>query len=289
MPEFSRDRRLLLAGLALACARPVSSQAQAQAKEAGGLRLGVVPYLPVRRLLSLYQPIADLAARVLAQPVRIFSAPDFERFIEEARRGEFDLVGVSGHIARILQREHGALPLARAAAALESVIVVPHDSPLRQLSELKGRRIAVSDRLALHVLIALRLLRNQGLNPGTDTTLVASGSQANALTRLELGEADAAIGSVVTIRQLKPELSARIRRLGEAPKALTALAYLLHPRWASHVQPLQAALLAFPSSPEGVALMATTQHEGIVPLTLTELATLDGDVTEYYRQRAAPA
>lgn len=71
MAKFRRERRLLLTGLALALAGPAGAQPQ----ESTGLRLGVVPYMPVRRLLSLYQPIADLAGQVLAQPIRIFSAP----------------------------------------------------------------------------------------------------------------------------------------------------------------------------------------------------------------------
>ncbi len=253
---------------------------------AGPLRLGVVPYLPVRQLLGLYQPIANLAGQVMARPVRIFSASDFERFLGEARRGEFDLLGVSAHFARILQREHGWVPLARAAAAQESVIVVPQGARLTKLEGLRGLRVAVSDRLALHVLTALHHMRDAGLKPGLDVTLVSCGSQANALTRMGLGEADAAIGSVVTIRQLKPELSAQIRVLSAAPKALTPLAYLAHPRWAASVPALRQALLAFPATPDGQAMMAATQHGGIVPLTEAELTTLDGDVAEYYRQRA---
>jgi phosphonate transport system substrate-binding protein len=250
------------------------------------LRLGVVPYQPVRQLVTLYEPIAALAGQVLGRPVRVFSAPDFERFIAEARRGEFDLVGVSGHFARLLQREHGFAPLARAAAAQESVIVVPRTSRLDSLQGLRGQRVAVSDRLALHVLTALRHLRDAGLKPGVDVSLLACGSQANALTRMGLGEADAAIGSVITIRQLKPELSAQIRVLSAAARSLTPLAYLAHPRWAGQAAALSKALLAFPATPEGQAMMTATQHGGIVALTEAELATLDGDVTEYYRQRA---
>ena len=157
------------------------------------------------------------------------------------------------------------------------------------MGALRGLRVAVADRLALHVLSALRHMRDAGLHPGQDVNLLVCGSQANALTRLGLGEADAAVGSLVTIRQLQPELAAQIRVLSAAPKSLTPLAYLAHPRWASAAAGLRQALLRFPLTPEGKAMMAATQHGGIVALTEAELVTLDGDVAEYYRQRAMQA
>lgn len=278
------DRRTLLQSLAALAAPGRAAVARAQAS--AELRFGVVPYLQVRQLVALYQPVADRAGAALGRPAQVYTTSDFEHFIDGARRGDFDLVGASAHFARILQHEEGFTPLARASATLASVIVVPRNAPARSLADLRQRRLAVSDRLALHVLTALRYLRDAGLQPGVDIILVPSGSQANALTRLSLGEADAAIGSIVTLKQLRPELQAGIRVLTAAPTALTPMAYMAHPRLRAQAPALRQALLSFPATPEGRQMLAASSHEDFVPLTEAELRGLDGAVTEYYRQRA---
>ncbi|RTL44408.1 MAG: phosphate/phosphite/phosphonate ABC transporter substrate-binding protein [Burkholderiales bacterium] len=279
---MNHGRRLALQSIA-ALLLPTGTRAQLAGAE---VRFGVVPYLQVRQLVALYQPVADRAAAVLGRPAQVYTTPDFERFIDTARRGDFDLVGVSAHFARILQREEAFLPLARAAAPLASVILVPRDAPTQSLADLRRRRVAVSDPLALHVLMALRHLRDAGLKPGVDVTLVPSGSQGNAITRMSLGEADAAIGSIITIKQLRPELQAATRVLSAAPIALTPLAYMAHPRLKAQGPALREALLSFPAKPEGRRMVEAARHENIVPLTEPELQGLDGAVTEYYRQRA---
>ncbi|QDL55844.1 phosphate/phosphite/phosphonate ABC transporter substrate-binding protein [Rhodoferax aquaticus] len=250
------------------------------------LVFGMVPYLPVQQLVRLYEPIVALIERTLGRPCVLATAPDFEQFIERARKGEFDIIGASPHVARLLQREEGFSPLARATAALEPLVVVPTESPLKRLQDLSQRAVLVADPFAVHVLIALRDIRDHGVVPGRDVKLVVAGTQRNCVQRMLNGDAPAAVGSASTLTLLPPELSTRFKVLTRCPKGLTPMAYLAHPRWSAQAPKLSQNLLQFPNTPEGQGLLKATQHEGLSALSIAELATADPLVTEYYRQRA---
>jgi phosphonate transport system substrate-binding protein len=270
-----------LAGLSLtgtALAQPANKSPE--------LVFGMVPYLPVQQLLRLYEPMVVLFEQTLNRPCRLASAPNFDQFVERARRGEFDLVGASPHVARILHREESFAPMARATAPLEPVVIVPVNSQTKSLKDLAQRDVLVADPFAVHVLIALRAMRDQGLVPGRDVKLIVAGTQRNCVQRMLKGDAPAAVGSVSTLAILPPELTSQFRVLARAPKGLTPMAYVAHPRMRPQVDPLTHALMTFPSTAEGQALLKAAQHDGLTLLTPTELASVDPLVTEYYRQRA---
>lgn len=258
-----------------------------RAQPASTLVFGMVPYLPVAQLSRLYEPVVGVFEHALARTVQLQSAPDFEQFIEMGRRGEFDLVGASPHVARLLQREAGYVPLARATAQLRPLILVAQDSPVVTPKMLAGQRVLIADRSALHVLVALRSLRDLGLDPVRDLELVLAGNQRNAVQRMLHGEGAAAVASEVTLSQLPSELTGRARVLLRAPPALTPMAYLVHPRHGGRAAVLRRELLAFPATPAGRAMLAASQHDGLVALDAAELATVDPLVTEYFRNRAA--
>lgn len=294
-PNFNR-RRLLTrmaatAGLASMASIAWAQNTRGSGAEAAGatnsLVFGMVPYLPVQQLVRLYEPIVGLFEKSLGKACRLGSSTDFPQFIDRARAGEFDLIGASPHVARILQREEGFLPLVRATAPLEPVYIVPQSSPAKTLKDLGQQTLLVADPFAVHVLIALRHLRDQGLVPGRGIKLLIAGTQRNGVQRMLKGDAPAAVGSASTLALLPPDLSSRFRVLAAAPKGLTPMAYLAHPRLGKQVAQIRKNLLDFPRSSEGQAMFKETQHEGFSPLTAQELASVDPLVVEYYNQRAA--
>ncbi|WP_310383803.1 phosphate/phosphite/phosphonate ABC transporter substrate-binding protein [Roseateles sp.] len=296
MPNDSRNffscvlRRDCLAWLAaLSAGSRVFAQGStvSTGSDPNNIVFGMVPYLPTQQLVRLFEPVVTLFERTLSKPSRLASAPDFEQFIERARRGEFDLVGASPHVARILHREAGFLPLVRATAPLEPLLIVPHDSPIKRLQDLKQQALLVADPFAVHVLITLREMRDQGLVPGRDFKLITAGTQRNGVQRMLKGDAAAAVGSASTLGTLPAELSSRFRVLLRAPKGLTPMAYLAHPRLQPQVERLKQAMLALAPSPEGQAMLKATQQEGLVSLTEAELRGFEPLVVEFYKQRGA--
>lgn len=278
-----------LAGTVAGAQAVLAQTEAAQPLASGALQFGMVPYLPVQQLVRLYEPLARSFEQTLQRPCRLASATDFDQFLERARKGNFDIVGASPHVLRILQKEEGFEPLARATAALEPLVVVNKDTTAEHaVSDLRGQRVMVADFLALHVLIALRALRDAGLNPAKDLNLTLAGNQRNAIARMLKGEAVAAVASASTVASLPPELAQNVRVLLRAPKGLTPMGFAVHPRLRSHAPELRRSILQMPHTAQGQAMLKATQQENYVALTPADLASQDTVVTEFYRQRAVP-
>ena len=275
-------RDFVLASSALTLSRLVGAQTR------GELTFGMVPYLPVQQLIRLYEPVVSVIEGVFSAPCRLVSATDFAQFLERGRGGEFDAIGASPHVARLLNREVGYLPLVRATAPLQPVLVVAAESSMKQLMDVRNKSILVADPLAVHVLIPMRGLRDVGMVPGRDVQVVVAGNQRNAIQRMLNGEAPAAVASMSTLGTLPKDMAARVRVLHAFPAGLTPMAYLVHPRHIATASRLTQALLAFSNSAGGREHVKLAQHEGLVQLGLKELEGQDAIVTEYFRMRQLP-
>ncbi len=267
-------------------AMALSGLARAQVREE--LTFGMVPYQPIQQLIRLYEPVVAVIESSFDAPCRLVSAPDFEQFVERGRAGEFDTVGASPHVARMLNRDAGYLPLVRATAPLQPVMVVATKSDMKNLADMRGKSVMVADLLAVHVLIPMRALRDATMVPGRDIHAVVAGNQRNAVQRMLNGEAPAAIASLSTLGTLPKEMTARVRVLHAFPVGLTPMAYLAHPRHAARVPRLKGALLSFANSDAGRAYVKLAQHGGLAPLVSDDLEGQDAIVTEYFRMRQLP-
>ena len=266
-----------------------SSSAQAQTGSGAGataLQFGMVPYMPIQQMVRLYEPLTRGFEQALQRPCRLASATDFDQFLERARKGDFDIVGASPHVLRILQKEEGFEPLARSTAPLEPLVMVPKGSTVTDVAALRGQRVLVADLLAVHVLIALRAVRDLGVNPAKDLNLVVAGNQRNAITRMLKGEASAAVASASTLATLPPELAQSVTILLRAPKGLTPMGFLAHSRLKAQAAQLREAILQTAQTPQGRELLKAAQQDSYVALSAADLTSQDGVVTEFYRQRA---
>jgi phosphonate transport system substrate-binding protein len=280
--KFSRydivtmDRRRFLLLTLATCAGMANANAP--------LRFGVVPYLTARRLAVLYEPARQFFEDALRRPVQFFSAPDYAAHLERLRAREYDLVADSLPIARLAQRELGYLPLARTQAPLQPILVTATDSPLTTLAELRGRAVAVSDRIAALTIVGLRFLRDQGLPAGRDVAVKVAGSHANAIQYVLAGEAAAAIISRTTLRQIEPLMAARVRLVTELPAALSAVVYTASPALTTEATDLRRRLIEFASNTsEGKTFIEKLGHQGLLAAG-TEMAQVDPLVVEFYRQ-----
>jgi ABC-type phosphate/phosphonate transport system substrate-binding protein len=274
---MSIDRRQFLLLAALACC-------MGGVRAAAPLRFGVVPYLTARRLASLYEPARAFFANDLARPVQFSTAPDYAVHLERLRKREYDLVADSLPIARLAQRELGYVPLARTLTPLQPILVTAQGNPLRSLDQLRGRAVTVSDRIAALTVVGLRFLRDNGLQPGKEVAIHISGSHANAIQRVLAGEADAAIVSRTTLKQIEPALAARVRLAFELPEALSAVVYTAAPALATQVEGMGRRLIEFAAADTaGKAFIAALGHQGLVKVG-REMEQVDPLVVEFYRQ-----
>jgi phosphonate transport system substrate-binding protein len=248
------------------------------------LKLGVMPYLSTRTLLTTYQPVADALEKRLQQPVQLLTAPDFDSFVERLLAGDYDLAILAPHYARLAIVDRGFIPLLRHASPIRGLLVTSRDHPLQKFSDLRGESIAVVDRSALLAIVGCVSLADQGLIEGRDYRFVESVSHSSALHSAITGGHRAALISHTTLALAPPELQSRAVVWQDLNK-IPGLYYIAHPRMPANLRrSVFDALLEFDKSATGKAFTEKTQHGGYMIPSAEDSRFLDRLLPETRQQ-----
>lgn len=93
-------------------------------------------------------------------------------------------------------------------------IVVPEDSPVRTIADLRGKRIGVTSMASAGVILARALVANAGMNPDRDVRIVVAGEGAQTAAMLRGGQVDA-LSQYDTTYALAINAGAKLRWLDE--------------------------------------------------------------------------
>ena len=246
------------------------------------LRVGVFPTVSPAQLLTNYQPFRSYLARELGRPVEIFTAKDFPSFHRDTLAGSFDLVLTAAHLARLAQRDAGWLPLAHYTEDNRATLLTSKSQPITAPKDLAGRKVAVANRTALVVIIALHWLAEKGLRPGRDFEILGVPTFSAAAHAVQSGEAALGIVSTATLKQVPPSVAAGVQVFQELPSIpyTWAIAPALHaegPR-------VREVLVRFTDQlPEGKKFYDATNHGAIEPMSEEFLRSIDPYVDETRR------
>ena len=256
--------------------------AQSLAADVKPLEVGIFPYISARALLNMYQPVRLYLEKTLHRPVQFYTAPDFKAFIEHTQRGEYDLILTAPHFARLAQTDAGYVPLLGYTKELRGVVVVAKNSPISSLYDLRGKTIALPNRLALVSITGLQLLHDN-LPPDNKLQLVTETSHSNALLSVQRGDSDAAITEMVVLSQMPAGMRNSVRILATTVP-LSQVMYLGHPRLGEkYLQQIKAALLQFAASPSGEAFLEASGYDKLQPIPEASLKSMDPYVKELKR------
>lgn len=177
--------------------------------------------------------------------------------------GEFDLL-FSNHNFR---PEYDATYRVMARwgnAPIFGVIAVREDSPLRQLSELEGRRVAYP---SAHAFVAYAVPKTALRKAGIREVEVMAANQEGALAQLAGGQVDAVAVNSRYLTQYAARKGLRYRELyTSAP--YPDLAVSVHPRLArDKVQAIQQALLQMRHDPAAAGLLESNRFAGFFPVS----------------------
>jgi len=256
---------------------------RAQAADRHALDMGIFPYLSTRALLDLYQPVRVYLTNELREPVNLFTAPSLKTYTDQTQQGIYDIVVTAPHFARLAQREAGYIPLVMYTRELLGIVVVARNSPIWTLQDLKGKRIATPNRLALVTIMGQQLLRDKGLVPAAGVTMLDVASHNNAVLAVLRGEADAAITEHVALQQMPADLRNSVRIIAQTPH-LPHVMYLAHARLGpTRIAQIKAALLRFPGTADGRVFLKESGFEGMRPVEEADLKNLDPYIQELKR------
>lgn len=245
------------------------------------LILGVFPYLSGYSVVSKFTPLRDYLAAELKRPVQVYTAPDFRTFIERTQRGDYDIALTAPHLARLAILEANYASLATYKATLQTLIVVKKDAPYAKLADLRGKSIAIPDKLAIVTLLGTQLLRAANLRENQDYALLVTQSHNSAALSVQHGQHDAAIIGSTPFNQLAPEVQAGLRILASSASIPTQY-YIAHKRLGSRqITQLQSLLVTFAeNTPPGQKFIEENRFLGIKASAGDELKQLDDSVKE---------
>lgn len=240
----------------IACALLALSQ-QAFSAEAP-LSFGVFPYLSPQQLLTQFKPLSNHLELAAGQPISIETAPDYAAFRDRTREGKYDIIFTAPHFGRLAETESQYQPIAVTRYRVKGVVLVAKDSAVQQLSDLRGKVLAVPPRVSMvHVLVA-ELFRARGLVPGRDITLREFDTNQNSMAAPLRGDSDAgATGPLVFGSYGRRD---QLRLIAQTPD-VPGFLMLAHPRVsAAAVERLRKAAFAFGDTPAGQAYFTATGH-----------------------------
>ena len=250
----------------------VLAQVTAQAKV---LQVGILPTLSARALLKNYQPLQLYLERELKRPVELSTAPDFRTFYSNTIEGKYDVVVTAPHMARLAQTEAKYVPLASYKGSNRAVLIEAKDKPLRSIQDLKGKALAFGDRHALIVSQTLHYLLEQGLREGVDYTLLETQSHNSAAYSVQSHQSILAITAPSGFKNIPDAIKDSVQVYATLPE-LPTLTWMAHPRMASEVPMIKAALIGFTSnSEEGRQFFEATGYIGLRDISNAEMKLLD--------------
>jgi phosphonate transport system substrate-binding protein len=271
-----KTRRQILQAAAVGIAQYLLSPVRANPLPKS-LIVGIVPNLSPRSMLSAYQPLREQFSSYLGRPVELFTAPDFKTFYARSVAGEFDLVLMPAHLARLAQIEVGMAPIAQFMPKQSGVLIIAKHSLIRAPSDLHGKRLALVDSLALVTLRAEEWLRAQGLIPGINLPLPLHFTYHNAAAEAVInGNVDAAIVSSAPLAGMPPEMREALRALTSIGE-ISSNVFMANPKLSKdELSQLLGALMEFKHQPgAGPRFLARYRYTDIVVPSISEMQAQD--------------
>lgn len=245
------------------------------------LVFGVYPYLSSSQTVERFAPLGDHLANALGRPVSLRSAPDFEKFIERTRQGEYDIIFTAPHMGRLAEKRDGYRALAQTGYSIVVVALTRKDGPLNKITDLKGRSLAVGAKLSMSYQMVDRELEKHGLAIGRDVRFVNTANFSNVLESLVRNEADAGATGTLLWDNAPPEKHNVLREIWRSPP-VPGFLVLAHPRiGAATLQRLEQALVDFGNTPAGKTYFEKSQQIDFRSIDAATLKRIDPYTTVF--------
>jgi phosphonate transport system substrate-binding protein len=240
------------------------------------LVFGFLPIISSEQLVQRFSPLTGYLSAQLGIPVRMETAPDFETFVQRTHRQQrYDILFTAPHLYYLAQHNAGYRALVRVdRPGMKAVIVAPLRNRISTLDQLRGKRLATTDPMALATVLVKRLLMDSGLRPGRDLTLVATPSHNASLLSSHRGATDASALILPLFRRARPEIRAAMQIVAETrsvPHMPIAVAPWLP---AASAERLQHVLLGLSGNAAGRTLLAGLGWPGLTPVAANEYEPL---------------
>jgi phosphonate transport system substrate-binding protein len=248
-----------LAGLALVTLLAWNAGAQDRP-----LTFGVLNQQSASLTAERWNPILQYVSTTSGIPLQLRMGPTVEDTDAMMGRGELDFV-FTNHNFQSEFEGVGYKVIARwSGEPIRGVIAVTTDSPIRELRQLAGRRVAFPSRdaFAAYAVPLLALKR-----AGVTMQEVLAANQEGALAQLKARRVDAAAVNSRLLAQYEEREAVRFRTIFVSD-GYPDLAVIAHPRIpAAVVERIRQALVGMKSDPAAAPVLALARSRGFDPAT----------------------
>jgi len=229
------------------------------------LTLGVLPIISTHKLIKRFAPMADYFGDKIGVPVTLETAPDYKTFITRTdNEKRYDIIFTAPHFYYLAHQKTNYRVIARIDAKnLVSVIVVPKNSEIITIEDLRHRSISTTDPLALNTVLFREHLLQAGLNPDTDVSLLATPTHNASLISAYKGVSDAASLMIPPYKRAKKEVRRNMRILART-KGVPHMPFAVAP-WVSQemATKLEEILVNMGKTAEGKGIINSMRWPGI--------------------------
>ena len=192
MPSLPRLRpRFALAALLLTAASAVAQTAV--------LRVSAIPDEAPTELQRKFKPLGDYLHKATGLDVQFTPVTDYAAVVEGLANNKIDLAWLGGFtfVQAKLRTHGGAIPIVQRAEdeKFTSKFIVPTDSPVKRLADLKGKTFAFGSPASTsgHLMPRFFLMQG-GINPDKDFKAIAfSGAHDATVAFVATGRAEAGV------------------------------------------------------------------------------------------------
>lgn len=237
------------------------------------LTFGIFPYRTPQWLMTHFAPLRDYLQQASGQRVNMVTAPDYRKYLERIRSGDYDILFTAPHFGRLAEKEYQYQRIAMTRYQIQGVIVVLKTSPIQHVTELRGKTLAVPPSIALTHALALELLHQRGLEPGRDITLREFENNQNSIAAPLRGDADAAVTGILLWGQWGDHKKMRVVAETQTVPGFVLMAHPRVPK--ATVARLRKITEEFANTSGGKGYFAATGHGAWVSVDDAAMRSLD--------------
>jgi phosphonate transport system substrate-binding protein len=261
---------LITIGIVLSIGLPLRSNAKEP------LVFGFLPILSPQKLVARFGPLTDYLAEKLHRSVRLETTADYAEFYRRTKERRYDILFTAPHFYYLAQRQAGYRVLVRVdLPTMPAVIVARKDSNIKTVDDLRGKRFATVDPLALGTALVKGYLVAHNINPTKDLILVATPTHNASVLSAYKGITDAASLMLTPYKRVPQEIKDQMRVIAQT-KGTPHMPIAVSPSvTAEEAAIIQNALLDLKMSEEGRALLKHLSWPGFTETTPAEYDQLE--------------
>jgi len=229
------------------------------------LTFGVVPQQSAKKLARLWTPILAHLESETGYKLVFSTAKDIPTFERRLAAGEYDLAYMNPYHYTVFHRDPGYQAFAREKdKQIKGIVVVRKDSPLADLHELAGARLAFPSPAAFAASVLPRAKLSRDAIEFSPQYVSSHDSVYLGVAR---GLFPAGGGVVRTFRNTDPAVREQLRVLWTT-KPYTPHAFAAHPSLPYEVvAKIREAMVAMDTTDDGKRLLETVKFKGVEPAT----------------------